>query len=135
MIDIAEEVGKIDEISRLITRTIQAATKLGFCTGSHQEMLESLGQSWLHARNLQAEAIAEICRESADGLTWAEIEVLKKGRKIEAIKMVRQRLRIGLKDAKDRVDRSPYHPQWRSNSAQSQVREADSGVHPEHGGG
>lgn len=42
----------------------------------------------------------------ANGLTSKENEAAKSGRKIEAIKMVRQRTNLGLRDAKDIVDKA-----------------------------
>lgn len=42
----------------------------------------------------------------ANGLTQAENDAAKNGRKIEAIKMVRVRTNLGLKDAKDIVDKA-----------------------------
>jgi ribosomal protein L7/L12 len=45
----------------------------------------------------------------ASRFTYDESAYIKQGRKIDAIKLVRERLNLGLRDAKDYVETHPYY--------------------------
>ena len=50
------------------------------------------------------ERVVNAATRTFTGLTQEEIALVQQGKKIQAIKQVRDRLHLGLKDAKDKVD-------------------------------
>jgi ribosomal protein L7/L12 len=98
------EIIKLEDLSTSMSQQIRCAADLECGDSVQTDLLATLQQAWSQVTYLLQKGLAELAANALSAFTPEEMEFIHKGMKIQAIKAVRERKGMALKDAKEYVE-------------------------------